>query len=342
MQTLVTGGTGFIGKRVAEALLERGDSVHVLVRDPARAEPLRARGAELVQGDMTDAASLRRAVEGVEVVYHTAAAVGDWLDPALARRVNVDGTRSLMVAAKDGGVRRVVHLSSLSVLGTKHHQGTDESAPYGYGDPYTDTKVDSEKLARSFGNGGGLEVVCIRPGFVYGPGDHQVIPGLLNSLASGQFRFIGDGSKQMNSIYVDDVVQAALLAGSTPEAAGQVYNVTDDARTPIREFVTFVANYLGVPAPTRSLPVPIAKAGANLLETYARLTHAKKPPLLNRSRLRFLHYNQYYSIDKARRELGYSPRFTYREGLPPTLDWFKESGQLPAQLRSAATAAGRG
>jgi 2-alkyl-3-oxoalkanoate reductase len=342
MQALVTGGTGFIGKRIAEALLERGDSVRVLVRDPSRADGLRSRGAEPVPGDMTDPASLRRAAEGVEVVFHTAAAVGDWLDRVVARTVNVEGTRQLLLAAKATGVRRVVHLSSLSVLGTKHHRGTDESAPYGYGDPYTDTKVDSEKVVRGFAQRGELETVCIRPGFVYGPGDHQVIPGLLNSLASGQFRFIGDGSKQMNSIYVDDVVQAALLAGDTPAAAGQVYNITDDAKTPIRDFVSFVAGYLNIPAPTRHVPVPLAVLGTNVLETYARLTHAKKPPLLNRSRLRFLYYNQYYSIDKARQELGYSPRFTYREGLPPTLDWFKESGQLPAQLRSVATAAGRG
>jgi nucleoside-diphosphate-sugar epimerase len=340
MQTLVTGGTGFIGRRITTALLDRGDRVRVMLRDPSCAPDLSERGAELVRGDMTDPATLRSATAGIECVYHTAAAVGDWLDPKLAKRVNVDGTRDLLNACKAAGVRRVVHLSSLSVLGTKHHHGTDESAPYGYGDPYTDTKAESEKVVRGYAARGELDTVCLRPGFVYGPGDHQVIPSVLNSLATRQFRFVGDGSKQMNTIYIDDVAQAALLADQKPEAAGQVYNLTDDQRTTIKEFITFMANYLHVPVPARSLPVPLAVVAANALESFARLTHAKKPPLLNRSRLRFLYYNQYYSVEKARRELGYAPRFTYREGLPLTLDWFRETGQLPAEITAAAGAAG--
>jgi len=319
--SLVTGGSGFLGNRLARALVERGDRVRALVRDPARSTDLSAIGVELVQGDMTDEASLRRAVEGVDRLFHTAGLVGDWLDRRQAVEVNVEGTRRLLEAAVAAGVTRAVHVSSLSVLGTKHHHGTDESGAYVYGDPYTDTKIDSEQVAREFAEEARIEVVVIRPGFVYGAGDNHVLRPLVERIRGGAFAFVGDGGKELNTVYIGDVVRAALLADETPRAAGQVYNITDGRNTTIREFVTFIAEYLDVPAPTRQVPAPVARAAAAVMESVARAVEAKSPPPLNRSRLRFLYYNQRYSIEKARRELGYESQVSYREGLPPALDW---------------------
>ena len=325
--SLVTGGSGFLGNRLARALVERGDRVRALVRDPVGAADLSTIGVELVQGDMTDEASLRRAVEGVDRVFHTAGLVGDWLDRRQAVEVNVEGTRRLLAAAVDAGVTRAVHVSSLSVLGTKHHHDTDEAGPYSYGDAYTDTKIDSEQVALEFAVGGGIEVVVIRPGFVYGPGDNHFLIPLVERLRRGRFAFVGDGGKELNTVYVDDVVRVALLADETPRAAGQVYNVTDGRNTTIREFVTHVAELLGVPPPTRHVHPTVAKAAAAIMESAARAAGAKSPPPLNRSRLRFLYYNQSYSIEKARQELGYEPRFSYREGLPPALDWIAATSE---------------
>ena len=144
---------------------------------------------------------------------------------------------------------------------------------------------------------------------------------LVERMRNGGFAFIGDGRKEMNTVYVDDVVGAAVLADETPDAAGQVYTITDGRNTTIREFVTYIAEYLGVPPPTRQVPVPVAKAAAVIMEAAARALGSQSPPPLNKSRLRFLYYNQRYSIEKARQELGYEPRFSYREGLPPALDW---------------------
>ncbi len=321
--SLVTGGSGFVGNRLARALVERGDQVRALVRDPAGAADLSTLGVELVQGDMTDEASLRRAVDGVDRLFHTAGLVGDWLDRRQAVDVNVEGTRRLLAAAVEAGVTRAVHVSSLSVLGTKHHHGTDETGPYVYGDAYTDTKIDSEQVAREFAAGGRIEVVVLRPGFVYGAGDNHILVPLVERLRSGRFAFIGDGSKEMNTVYIRDVVRAALLADETAAAAGQVYNITDGRNTTIREFVTFITDYLDVPAPTRRVPAAFARAAAAVMESVARAVGAKTPPPLNRSRLRFLYYNQRFSIEKARRELGYDPQISYREGLPPALDWIQ-------------------
>jgi 2-alkyl-3-oxoalkanoate reductase len=161
----------------------------------------------------------------------------------------------------------------------------------------------------------------IRPGFVYGAGDNHVLRPLVERLRNGGFAFVGDGNKQLNTVYVGDVVRAALLADETPHAAGQVYNITDGRNTTLREFVTFIADYIGVPCPTRRVPGFAARAAAAVMEAVARASGSKSPPPLNSSRLRFLHYNQRYSIEKARRELGYEPLVSYREGLPPALDW---------------------
>jgi len=333
--SLVTGASGFIGHRLVQALLERGDTVRGLVRDPSKAEDLRGLGAEPAVGDVTDEASLQRATQGVDRVFHAAGLVGEWLDPKAARAVNVEGTRHVFESAADAGATRGVHVSSLSVLGTIHHHGTDESGPYVYGDPYTDTKIESEKAALAIAERTNLELVVIRPGFVYGPGDHQILVPLVERLVAGKFKFAGRGGKEMNTVYIDDVAQAALLADETPGAAGEAYNITDGQNTTIREFATFIAEYLGLPPPTREVPVPIVKYGSIAMESVWRAVRAKDPPLLNKSRLRFLYYNQNYSIAKARRELGYEPRVDYRAGLPNALEWFRESGLISQQIPAA-------
>jgi nucleoside-diphosphate-sugar epimerase len=336
MVALVTGATGFIGRRLVDALVEAGYKVRAVVRDPARAQHLNAPGVELVQGDLGDPASLTEAVTGTQRVFHCAALVGDWLRPEETRRVNVDGTRALLSACASAGVERVVYLSSLSVYGLGHHHGTYESAPHRYsGETYIDSKIDAERMVRVFMDRDGPEIVILRPGFVYGPGDQRFMPRLLEALARRQFMYIGDGSKVLNIGYVDDVVQAALLADATPAAAGQAYNLTDGTETSLRTFVEFLSHQLGIPAPRKQIPPPVARTACYGVEAIARALRAQDAPRLNRGRMRFLYYNQHYSMAKARHELGYRPQFTYREGIPPTLAWYREHGLLPEALASA-------
>jgi nucleoside-diphosphate-sugar epimerase len=326
MKALITGATGFVGSRLATTLIEQGHSVRGLVRDASRADALKKQGVELAQGDMTDTDSLRRAVAGVDQVFHTAALVGDWPDPAAIKRVNVDGTRDLVAAARDAGVRRVVHLSSLAVYGNRHHHGTDETTPYRYGDPYTDAKIDSERAMFEFVTRGEIEGVSLRPGFVYGPGDRTLLPKLLEALKAGKFMFVGDGSKQMNIVFIDDVVRALLSASAIGPANGRAYNITDGSIPALRDFITFIASSLGLPVPAKHVPPALAVAGCYTSEYVGHLLRVKRAPLMNISRLRFLYYNQHYSIARARAELAYEPRLTYREGLPQTLDWFAARG----------------
>jgi nucleoside-diphosphate-sugar epimerase len=323
-RVLVTGATGFIGGAVARALAGRGDDVRALVRDPAR---LSADGAEPVRGDLADAGSLAVAAEDVDAVVHCAGVVSDWLPAEEIRRVNVEGTGRVLDACRTAGVRRLVHLSSLAVLGSRHHRGTDESAPYAPSDAYGAAKIESERLVLA---SGGVEAVVLRPGFVYGPGDNQFLPRLLDSLAQGRFAYVGDGSKLLNVVDVGDIAAAALLALDTPAAAGQAYNLTDGTQTSLRTFVEAVADEAGYQRPARSIPPPVAFLAAYVLEALARARRSREAPRLNRGRLKFLHYEQHFSIEKARRELGYAPATTYREGVPRAVAWFRDTGRLPA------------
>jgi nucleoside-diphosphate-sugar epimerase len=330
MLSFVTGATGFIGGRLVEALVGAGQKVRVLVRDQAAAPQLHQPGVEVVLGDLGAPAALEEAVTGAQRVFHCAGLVGDWLRPEETRLVNVEGTRALLSACASAGVERVVHLSSLSVYGLGQHRGTDESAPLRYsGDAYIDSKIDAERMVRVFVGRGGPEVVIVRPGFVYGPGDRRFLPTLLGSLARRQFVYVGDGAKLLNLSYVDDVADSLVLAASTPAAAGQAYNLTDGTETSLRAFVELLCGQLGIPAPTRRIPPPVAWAACYGAEGLARARRAKEAPRLSRGRMRFLYYNQHYSGGKAQRELGYRPRFTYREGVPPTLAWYRDHGLLP-------------
>ena len=327
MVSLVTGATGFIGGRLVTSLRRQGDGVRALVRDTGRAQPLKDQGVELVKGDITDPAALEAAIEGVTHVFHCAAILGDDPNPDI-RRVNVDGTRALLEACTAGGTKRFVYLSSLAVLGARHHRGTDESAPYERArDPYTNTKIEAEQLVREWGSmGRRLETVVLRPGFVYGPGDRLFLPRLIEGLETRRFRFVGDGSKVLNLTYVDDLIQALLLARDAEHAAGQVYNLTDGSTTSLRQFVNLLSELIGVPPTTRQLSPNLAWAICYALEAATWLVHSSTPPPLNVTRMKFLYYNQHYSIEKARSELGYAPAFDYAKGLRQSVEWTRQDG----------------
>ena len=341
MLCYVTGATGFIGRRLVDSLVETGHAVRVLVRDPARAAGLARPGVELVPGDLAHPAGLADGLAGASRVFHCAGLVGDWLDHDEARRINVEGTRVLLDACAAAGVERFVHLSSLSVYGLGHHRGTDESAPWRYsGDAYIDSKIDAERMVEVWAGRAGPEFVIVRPGFVYGPGDRRFLPTLLEALAQRRFVYIGDGSKLLNLSYVDDVATALILAGSVPAATGRAYNIVDGTETSLREFVEFLCHGLGLPVPTKRIPPPVGRAAASAAEALARARRAPAAPRLSRGRLRFLYYDQHYSGARAARELGYQPRFTYREGVSPTLAWYGGEGLLPASVSTSASAGG--
>src|SRR5713226_5167804 len=326
MSYLITGATGFVGGHLAEACAAKGIAVRTIARPTSDTALLEKLNATILRGELGDPHLLGRALEGAVVVVHCAAKVGDWGTVEDYRAVNVEALRSLLEACKGRPLKRFVHISSLGVYAARHHYGTDESEPLParHMDGYTQTKVEAEQLALDAHRLHGTPVVVLRPGFVYGPRDRAVLPKLADNLKRGNVRYVGDASKLvMNTIYVGNLVDAIFLAIEKPEAVGQVYNLTDGDRVTKRKFFETIADGLGLPRPKRKVPLFIAKLVARILEKRARRIGKKDAPRLTQARLKFLGLNLDFSIEKAKRELGYAPRVSFDRGIQETMAWYR-------------------
>ncbi len=315
---LVTGATGLVGSHVAEQARQQGHRVRALVRAGSDTALLKEWGVELISGDLDQPDSLVSACHGATVIVHCAAKVGDWGSTEAYRKVNVDGTRSLMDAAlATGALNRWIQISSLGVYEGRDHYGTDEAtAPCTTGiDGYTKTKVESELLVCEYMRNRKLPGVVLRPGFIYGPRDRTILPRLLERLRGGKFAFLGSPEKLMNNTFVGNLCGAIWLAIERDDVVGAVFNIRDPRAVTKREFVNTVCDAAGVSRPTRIVPLPVAKFLASAMEAIWKLLQKEQAPLLNRARIKFLGLNLDYSIDKAIRDLGYSPATDFRDAM---------------------------
>jgi len=313
----ITGATGLVGSHAAEEAVRRGLHVKALVRKSSDTRFLDGLGVEKVDGDLADADALRRGVQGAAWVFNCAAKVGDWGTLDEFRRLNVDALRVLLDAAVDAKVGRFVHVSSLGVYEGRDHFGSDETVPPAAEalDGYTRSKVEAEALALSYARDKGLPLSIVRPGFIYGERDRTVVPKLLGTLRSGRFAYFGSGDQALNCIYVKNLVHAIFLAAEVPGAVGEVFNVTDGERVSKRRFVGRVAELAGLKPPRRKIPLQLAWILAVLLERRAKRLKSDTPPLVNKARYKFLGLNLDFSIEKARKVLGYAPPFSTDSGL---------------------------
>jgi len=326
---LITGATGFIGGHVAEACAARGWQVSTIARPGSDTRALQRLGALIHAGDLTDPLVVRRAAADVDVIVHCAAKVGDWGPLEEYRKVNVEALRTLLDACKGHALARFVHMSSLGVYAARHHFGTDESEPLPlrHADGYTQSKVEAEQLAVSYYRDRGVPVVVLRPGFVYGPGDRTVMPRLIENLRKETVRYPGaKGRRALNTIYIKNLLDAVFLALEKPQAVGQVYNLTDGEFVSKRRFIEAVADAMGLPRPWRAPPLWVARILTWGSETWARLRGAREAPLFTRARLKFLGLNLDFSIEKAKRELGYRPRYSFDEAIAETMAYYQGSG----------------
>jgi nucleoside-diphosphate-sugar epimerase len=327
---LVTGATGFTGGHLAATLARRGDDVRALVRPRSVGRfvtsEAAAAGVTSMEGDLSAPDTLGRACAGVEVVYHIAATYREAGQPDSAyRAINVAGTRHILEAARQHGVRRVVHCSTGGVHGHIAHPPANEDAPFNPGDIYQDTKLEAETLARDFGRTHGLEVVVARPIGIHGPGDTRFLK-MFRGLSRGRFPMLGSGAVFYHLTYIDDLVEGFRLCGEVPGAAGRTYILAGERYTTLNALVALVAEELGVTPPRVHLPVwPVWLAG---LACEVVCVPLRLEPPLYRRRVDFYTKSRAFDITRARTELGYEPKVDLRSGIQRTIAWYRDKGWI--------------
>ncbi len=327
MRVLITGATGFTGGHLARTLAAAGDTVTALVRsDGPGAAALARWGVALTVGDVRDPAALAGATAGVDVVYHIAAIYRQAsLSSETYRAVNATAAQQIVEAAARGGVKRVVHCSTVGVHGDVERPPANEEAPLKPGDVYQVTKLEGELLAREAGARLGIDVTIVRPSGIYGPGDRRLLR-LFRGVARRRWMTLGPGEIYYHLTFIDDLVEGFRLCGVHPAAANRTYILAGGEVTTLNALVTLVAEGAGVPPPTRHLPVwPFWAAGAVCEAVCAPL--GLEPPLYRR-RVDFFTKSRAFDITRARMEIGFAPRVGLREGIRRTLDWYREHGWL--------------
>jgi nucleoside-diphosphate-sugar epimerase len=316
--SLVSGATGFLGSRLAATLAGHGLRVRALARTTSDLTRLSRAGIEVVIGDVGDRPSLARAVEGQQVVFHTAGLVTDWGNADAFMRVNRDGTANIIDACRRVGVEHLIHISSLTVLGLpRDGRRIDEESPYvaAPSDPYTQSKIAAEKLVRAAHGQHGLRTTILRPGAIWGAGDALFLPRMVALMRRGRMPCVGRGENLIGLSHVDNLVQGCMLAAESPACAGQIYHITDGEPVTLRQVLDAIADAHQLARPRFSLPVWILLIAAAWAERAAKWRVGPQPPVITRYSVRMLASHCRYDIGKARRELGYKPRVTFDQGV---------------------------
>lgn len=315
----VTGGAGFIGGALCRRLAGAGAEVVGLDLEAAAADRVLAAGADFIECDITDRPALEPALEGAEIVVHTAAIVSDWGPMSAYVRVNVAGTANVIGAARAVGAGRVVHVSSVVVYGYDSPAELDETAPRRTcGIPYIDTKSASDALACRAG------AIVIRPGDVYGPGSIPWTLRPVEAIRAGRFALVGGGEGIMLPVYIDDLVEA-IVAGIERGEPGRAYAAWDGEPATFGQFFNRYAEMLGK-GELRRLPRQMLFAVGAAMEASARLTG--RAPTLTRNALTLVSRRGTVSTRRIREELGWEPKVPLDEGMRRTEAWLRAEGLL--------------
>jgi len=325
---LVTGATGFIGGRLARRLAAEGRPVRCLVRAHSDTSSLRDLDVELEVGDLTSERSLSAAVDGCEYVFHCGALVSDWATTREITRTNVTGTRNLLEAAAGASVRRFIHFSTTDVYGHPGTAAVDETYTCGrFSNWYAETKLGAEREVREVEAAAGFDAVILRPATVYGPGSEEVVGGIARAMRDRNMLLFDGGRADAGLFFVDNLLDAALLALEHDAAPGRAFNISDGLGVTWREFTDGLAEGLGCSRVRWSVPYWAANGvGTSLEHGYRmlrRVTGVTVRPLLSRQAVQVLGRNQSFSNTSARELLGWEPRVDYASGLEATLTWLK-------------------
>jgi len=316
MRTFVTGGSGFLGREMIRALIERGHTVRAIARSPKSEAAVKAAGAEAVSGDLDDVESMQKGMDGCDWVIHCAAHTEEWDSDENFWRVNVTGTENAMAAARGARVRRFVLISSEAVLcDGKPIIDADETRPLpekplpGY--PFS--KGECERRVRAASNAD-FQTVVVRPRYIWGRNDTAVLSKIIEGIKGGRFKWVGGGRYLTSTTHVANACEGAILAAEKGKP-GEVYFVTDGPPVEFRSFLTELLKTQRREAPTGAVPFGVAWAAATVTEGLWRLLGKKSVPPATKISIALMGQQVTVKDDKARRELGYVGRVSREEGL---------------------------
>lgn len=332
MKALVTGGGGFLGSHLVRALRARGDDVVSYSRGSYAW--METEGVAGVRGDLSDREGLARAMQGADVVFHTAAKAGIWGDAAEYRRTNVDGTRNVIDACLAARVPRLVFTSSPSVcFDGKDHVMAGNDLPYAtkFLAEYPRTKAEAEKMVLAANGANGLATCALRPHLLVGPGDPHLLPRLIARARAGKLAIVGDGKNEVSLTWIGNAVDAHLAAADRLEPgaphAGKAYFIAQSEPVVLWEWIGELLDRMGIPRPTRRVPLPLAYSAGAALEAWWRARGIPTEPPMTRFLALELARSHSYDMSIAQRTFGYV------EGV--------RSGQLIEKLTGEAWSDGR-
>lgn len=318
MNILAIGTTGLVGNLVARRLAFEGHRVHALVRDPARATHVKDVVAKMIVADITEPASLKERLGGVDTIIHCAGLVGSGRGSAEDYlRINAEGTRTLAQAAKSQGVKRFVFMSTAGVYGLNMLKGNvDESMPLAKGNSYSNSKIAAEDIVRA----SGLEYVILRPYWITGGGDRFLIPAVGRMLLNNTFTYLGDGQQEWSLSAMENVSAAVATAATHPNAGNQIYNVAD-GKVKVSETVNVIAKALRIPPPTKqSSPWSVG------LQVLLHQSPQDPNHVMSIDLFFPLWRTMTLNAEKIRQELGWEPKISWQDSVTQgTLEWKRQN-----------------
>ncbi len=324
MNILLTGGNGFLGRNLVRVLQERGDKVHVFALPTEDTAWLEERNVVVSRGDIRDPDTLKEPMRGIEKVIHLAAMIGTWRPMKEYYAVNVTGTENVCRAALAAGVQRFVHISSAMAYDMAMGRPvTEDDLLEPLDEPYSLTKAQGDMVVQRMIREEHLPAVIIRPGTLIGPGDRLNFGRMADRVRAGKGIIIGLGNNAVPFVYMTDMVQGLLLAVDSEQAVGKIYNISNDQPLTQKQYLSAIAQEFGVTPPRMHVPYTPLYAAAYAAERLAVFSNDRILPFLTRHGVKLYGANNLVSIEKARRELGFTPQVSIADAVHISCDWYQ-------------------
>lgn len=327
-KVLITGANGFIGSHLIEKFQKEGHQVYGLVRPTSDLSLINGMDVSLRYGDVTDFAAMDKSLNGIDILIHNAGLASDWGSLESFRKINLEGTKIVSRAALNNKISRIVHMSSTAIHGFNHKHPVSEDDP---GNPvfnYSISKLEAENWIFDFGRKHNIEVTAIRPGNVFGPGDHSFIARYIEAMLSGKIAYINKGQSLTCPTYVKNLVNGVYLASFHIDAPGEAFIITDGLQINWKQFTEAIADEMHIPHPRPSIPMGLSLFLASMSEGIYKFFRSDHAPLLTKYRMYNGGTDYCFSIQKARDILGFEPAINLEIAIEQTVFWYKrEYGQ---------------